>query len=414
MPSRASIQTGQYINRHGVWRNGCRLSVDAVTIPKVLGKAGVDCAHFGKLHVEPIINRVTPPHSYGYPAFEISEGDQQLTTDSHFSCLRTQYPEIFLQYINEMYQNGHNLGYCSQLPEKLHMTHFVTDQAVNWLETGRDRSRPFFLSVGYFDPHHAFNPVEPYYSHFKDAEVPEPLFREGDIIKKPAQYQIWFDHSSHITRNPKAIKTTIRAFHAMMEHIDTNIGRLIDALQKQGLANDTLILFSSDHGEFLGNHGLLHKGPFLLNDLCHVPMIASIPYGQKRNIVCDEYTSGIDFMATVTRIFNAEKPEGPGIPMLDCELRKLPEGSRGYALCEWEGEQCGMDLSLRCIQNKDYKLVTYADNAVGELYDLKSDPHEFNNVYGYPDYTEAEKEMRNLLATCYQTPRPNNTAECMW
>lgn len=414
MPSRASIHTGQYINQHGVWRNGCRLSPDMETIPMVLGRAGVDCAHFGKLHLEPIINRVGPAHDYGYPTCEISEGDQQLTTDAHFSWLRTRHPAKFLDYINEMYQNGHARGYCSKLPEDLHMTHFVTDQAIDWLRAGRERDKPFFLSVGYFDPHHAFNPVEPYHGMFKDVPVPDPVFREGDIENKPEQYRRAFKTKAAATRDPETMTSVIRAFHAMMAHIDHNVGRLVRTLREQGLGEDTLVLFSSDHGEMLGNHGLLHKGAFLLDDLIRVPMIAGIPDGPERNDVCDEPTSGVDFLATLARLFGADTPAGPGMPMLGAEGNILPDGARGYALCEWEGGQSGLDLSLRCIRTRDHKLITYGDDSVGELYDLKADPDELTNLYGKPGGLSLENALRAILTTCYQDTRPSTVAACPW
>jgi arylsulfatase A-like enzyme len=410
-PSRASIMTGRHVTEHGLWTNGCRLPHHVPTIPQVMGERGFQTAHFGKLHLEPIVTRVRRPHSYGFEICEVAEGDQQLLDDDYFRWLRTTEPDLFVRFVNEMYTMGHHRAYTSVMPEECHLSTWVTNRAVDWLENRRADDRPFFLSIGYFDPHHAFNPCEPYASMFRDVAVEAPVFKEGAIDLKPAHYIKKFAEDGKITRDEARITEIRRAYHAMMAHIDACVGRLLGTLDRLNLGKDTLILFTSDHGEHLGNHGLLWKGPYLLDDLLRVPLIISRGSGALAEGVTgastEELSSAVDIFPTIEAMAGYEPRRGH--PILGPDLTAFPRGSRDFVLAEWEQPRVSPISSLRCIRTRDAKLIYYgSDPSQGEYYDLANDPLEFENLSGRPHCTNTRRALFDRMAAHYLTRRPDD------
>ncbi len=418
-PSRGCIMTGRHTTEHGLWANGCTLPRHEITMPMTMHRHGFQTAHFGKLHLEPILNRVNPPHAYGFEVAEIAEGDQMLTHDAYFSWLRQKSPDLFVKYLTEMYEKGHANGYTSGLPEELHLSRWITDRSIDYLQNRRRDEQPFFLSMGYFDPHHAFNPVEPYAGEFANVDVPPPLFDEAGLASKPPHYQAAAKGMSKITRDLEQILRVRQAYHAMCAHIDVCIGRLLETLTFLGLADDTVVLFSADHGELLGEHGLLWKGPFLLDELLRVPMIAAIP-GRPlgSGVKVDSVTSAVDLMATVQSVAGIEPDavlSGSGRPMLDADLSPLPQGPRDYALCEWENDKNNNpDSSLRCLRTATHKLVHYNLADDGELYDLLADPREVTNLFHDPGFAEVRKDLERQLQSHYLSRRPPTLRTAGW
>jgi arylsulfatase A-like enzyme len=399
-PSRGSIMTGLYPTENGLWGNGCRLPDNVPTVAQTLAAAGWQTAHFGKLHLVPIITRIAPHPPYGFQTCEVAEGDQQLLDDDYFRWLRTTDPDLFVRYLTEMYEQGHAKGYTSLMPEEKHLTTWVTRRAVDWLQHRRDPSKPFFLSVGYFDPHHAFNPCEPYASQFASADVTPPVFDKESIATRPPHYRQRFESSRVITRDHEKMTAIQRAYHAMVAHIDKCVGELL-----RELPTDTVVIFSSDHGEFLGNHGLLWKGPFLLDDLLRVPLIVAgpgVPVG-----VTDELTSAVDLKPTIETLAGV----GAGSPRAFLDAAGKVRG-RDHVLAEWEAPGDGPTRSLRMIRTRDSKLITYApDSDWGECYDVRHDPHEFYNRYADPVFAARRAE---LAAAIPRRPRPAVPCEGGW
>jgi arylsulfatase len=412
-PSRASIMTGRYITEHGLWTNGCALPTEVPTLPQVMGQRGFQTAHFGKLHLVPILTRVDPHPAYGFGVCEVAEGDQQLTHDAYFAWLRRNDPELFVRFLTELYEKGHDCGYKSLMPEEKHQTTWTTRRAIDWLRHGRSGDRPFLLSVGYFDPHHAFNPCEPYASMYDDIPVTMPAFEPGAIESKPPHYRTLFNGISGTTRNPNRMTAILKAYHAMCAHVDKAVGDLLAALCELGLDRDTAVIFTSDHGELAGNHGLLWKGPYMLDDLLRVPLVIAIPGqpGTPRKV--RSLTSSIDLMATIQRLAGVEQPEdASGQPFLDNALKV--EVSRQHVLAEWEAPRTGMTGSIRCVRTKSAKLVEYAQHPhEGELYDLSADPTELLNLYHEPRFDEMRRSLSRLIAE-QQRPRPQVPYEGGW
>ncbi|MGJ3244317.1 MAG: sulfatase family protein [Opitutales bacterium] len=404
-PSRGSFMTGRYPTESGLYANGVALPHDVPTVADAMNRAGFQTGHYGKLHLEGIITRTGPAHPYGFEKCGIGEGDQHLLHDDYNNWFRVNHPQKFPEYSCMLFEGGHMKAYKLDIPEELHLTHWVTDRGMEFMED-RDPDKPFFLNLGFFDPHHAWNPVDPYYSQFEDAEVSPPRWKEGEHDKRPKYYQ-GFKNGGLVKNKPEQLTAIIRAYHAMMAHIDANIGRLVSKLEELGIADETAILFSSDHGEMLGNHGMLFKGPYMLEDLIHVPMIVSVPGRDLGGQAVTGLTSMVDLFATIQELAGVDDPlPSSGRPFIDRNLQPLPEGGRDYVLLEWEHPSDSGNNSLRCIRTEDTKYVHYNhDPESGELYDLASDPHEFENRFYDAEFAEIRDRMRTLLKEHYgETP----------
>lgn len=417
-PSRACLFTGKHVTEHGLWRNGCSLPEHVPTVADRFARHGVQTAAFGKHHLDPIVRRTAKPPLHGFDVWEIAEGDQQLFEDDYFHWLRDRHPQEFVSYVNEMITQGHGKAYPSQLPEPLHLSSWCVDRSLDWLEHGRDPDRSFFLYMGVFDPHHAFNPVEPFASDFAEAPVEMPEFDPAMLDTLPPHHRQAFDGLSASTRDPDQLLPIIRAYHAMIAHVDHCVGRLLEGVRRMGLAEDTTVVFSSDHGEFLGQRGLLYKGPFMQDDLLHVPFLAApaSPEAGTTGRAVDSLASGIDMTATLLELAGIDDAPAGTRPLVSRDLEPMPHEERPYILAEWEHDQPGPTSSIRCLRTREHKLIAYgnADDGHGELYAYDSDPHERRNLYQDPDAAGLRAELTDALTRTYLTRRPDTPYRGGW
>lgn len=412
-PSRGSFMTGLYPNESGLWANGCALPEDRPTLASTLRGAGYQTAHVGKLHLVPILNRVAPHPAYGFDTHEVGEGDQMYVHDDHWNDLRTTDPMAYVDFMHEAYEHGHAKGYTSKLPESLHHSSWVTRRSLDWLEKTRDARRPFFLNVGYFDPHHAFNPIEPWASRFADVDVPEPFHDPLVIHERPACYRGNYAFGRFALKDADARRAVLRAYHAMISHLDHCVGQLLAGLKRHDLLDNTVVVFTSDHGEMLGHHGMLHKGPFFLDDLMRVPLIVAAPGAEPAE--SDRLTSMIDLMRTFTEWAGCHCPSPHGKPLQSLDNRLLPEDSHEAVFAQWENPAVDSpDRSIRMVRTDRHKLVTYADPDVGELYDLHEDPRETRNRFGDPDCRDTRNDLTNRINSCLHHARPETPAIIGW
>jgi arylsulfatase A-like enzyme len=400
-PSRGAIWTGLYPSETGLYANGCTLPETETTLPMVLKEHGYATGHVGKLHLEPTMTHGTSHRSFGFEHCLIAEGDQYLTHDDYNLWLRQTDPKAFFEYYHQMGEEGHARAYVANIPEELSMNAWITGQGIGWMRDKFRSGEPFFLSMGYFDPHHAWNPCEPYASRFAFSEVSPPKLDPEDIPKKPSIWEEWGP-----ARDPFNISSIIRSYHAMIAHLDDCLGRLVQALKQAGELENTIIVLSSDHGEFLGNHGRLFKGPYLCDDLLRVPMI--IWDGAGRNRIkgrTDVLTSSLDIFPTMQALAGIrEVHPSSGIRMVDTELNLVPDEEREFAISEWRmhpdtGKVADDILSIR---TRDRRYVWYENTGEEEFYEHATDPFELDNRAS----TENTGSIRSALAESLHSHKP--------
>lgn len=269
---------------------------------------------------------------------------------------------------------------------------------MEWLRHGRNEDKPFCAWVSFVDPHHPFDCPEPWSRLHDPAEVDLPRHRTRDLDNRP-----WW-HRAAVENTPKgdAAEVAVRSTYSRIDpqsddelrqiiantygqiaFIDEQVGRILAALEETGQAGNTIVIYTSDHGDWLGDHGLILKGPMPYEGLLRVPMLVRGP-GVRAGAVVDEPVSTLDIAAT----FYDYAGVAPGLPQHGASLRPLLEGEgrRDFAMMEWEllPNRVGVALSLRTVRTRDAKLTVDLRSGAGEMYDLAADPDEMRNLFDDP------------------------------
>ncbi|OPZ85515.1 MAG: Arylsulfatase [bacterium ADurb.Bin429] len=410
MPARASYVTGQYPSHHGVWQNGVPLSRRVETLQGALGRGGYHTGLIGKIHLDNVWLRSEPHPEYEFDVLRECEGDPYCK-DEYFHWLDAQ--GLYEPYMAQFKRDGHRAGYVRDLPEEKHMNNWIAGLCEEYFQQRVADGRPFFLSAGFFDPHHPFDPVEPYASMFKPEEMPMPLYRDGEEERMtlPARERYNGIHAYCTDPDPNGIRKTIAAYHATVTHVDAMVGRLLAALEETGLADNTVVIFTSDHGEMLGDHGILWKGPLFYEGAVRVPLIYRFPEHVGLTGVREGFVSHVDFAPTVAALTGVPGPHlAQGQPLFSETLE--PQPTRDAALVEWREKRFQSDdpfTVARCLVTEDWKYVHYHDRDFGELYDRHNDPDEFENLWADRPGVVAEMKERLLAFIIENEPCPART-----
>lgn len=393
-PNRISIFAGRYVKSHGVHSNGLVTKKASPNIVGYLLGKGYQTASFGKIHFEPYNCDADAGSRESYRYWEQPGAEMELPyhgfekvelTIGHTAVL-ADYGKWFRENggTQDMLDFNEEEGPFRNIPPSLHDSMFVAEKTVEFLKSGRDRKKPFIASVSFPDPHFPFNPPKEYYDKFKDMAIERPVGTGDDLSGRPSHYMehykreyypketygAAYDKSDDVTRK------RIIATHAMNNLIDDCVGMVMNALDSENLVDDTLVIYTSDHGELLGDFGLWYKGDFFFDGSINVPLIFSNPRlegsGHKRNIV-----SSIDILTTALGFIGVEKPPfADGFSHSDFIMGK-GSWERDYALTEFRGKEGVYSI---CYTDQEYKFVYYEDGK-RELTDRTRDVHEKKNIY---------------------------------
>ncbi|MFB0546582.1 MAG: sulfatase-like hydrolase/transferase, partial [Anaerolineae bacterium] len=274
---------------------------------------------------------------------------------------------------------------------------WITDHAIRFFRT-RPKDRPFFLVCGYNGPHPPFKVPEPYYSMYDPRDIPEPPNFKPSPHKPRANatsfyHQLWLDHS----QDWEAWKKSVAVYWGFVTMIDDQIGRLLRSLEEEGILDDTLIIFTSDHGEFLGQHGLWHK-MHAYEEAIRVPLVLRHPREAGAGVRSRMGASLIDIVPTILSVAGIEPPDN----IAGIDLSPAFNGNATYqtnrilfsehqALGEWHRA-----VDWRLVTDNRFKYVWNQED-LDELYDLLADPHERFNLIDDPATKSMIIECRALL-----------------
>lgn len=300
----------------------------------------------------------------------------------------------------------------SKLPDLWHSTAWVTDRTLAFLD-GRDRSRPFCLWVSYPDPHHPFDCPEPW-SRLHDAEeVDISRTHARDLDRRPWWHRASLENEplgrterSRVLRREysriapqtdRQLAQMTANYYGEIAFVDHGVGRILDRLAALGLAGDTLVVFTADHGDLLGDHGLYLKGPTPYEGLLRVGLVATGP-GVAAGRVVDAPVSTLDLAATFCDYAGTSLPAGAQ----SRSLRPLLEGGSGgrdVAYSEWNmhPSRTGVDLRLRTVRTASAKLSVDLVSGAGEMYDLSRDPDEMENLFDDPGRAALRRELADMI-----------------
>jgi arylsulfatase A-like enzyme len=415
-PSRASFLTGLYpsaihanINGNETFPANERVRL----ITRRLADAGYDCGLSGKLHIAAAWNGMEERCDDGYRRFWYSHSPNQGRGHGNDYMAWLEKEGVFDQAFTVTPLAGAGLRpggserevctYRPDVPARLHQTTWCADRAIEFMH--EERSTPWLMSVNIFDPHPPFDAPSSYRDRYDPATLPKPLFRETDIAiqerLKTHTFQSYSGAPGLLQQQEKA------SYYGMIELIDENIGRMLDALEATGQRDNTVVIFTSDHGEMLGDHGLTLKGCRFYEGLARVPLIISWSGHFRAGVRCDALVELTDLAPTLAELAGIDLPWTHGhslCPILDGSHSDFKP--HAYVRSEFydtlnmhapDGNPLQHVPSYATMyRDARHKLVVYHGSDCGELYDLQNDPDEFDNLWEHPEAQETKNRLRQL------------------
>ncbi|MDQ8195582.1 sulfatase-like hydrolase/transferase [Coraliomargarita sp. SDUM461004] len=409
-PSRASFLTGRYPRTTRCRQNGQSIPAEERLVTKVLADAGYHCGLAGKLHIsachwkhfqhEPRIDDGYHNFHWSHhpaPDWKANEYSQWLAEKGHsyHTPQRKDCPHV-------------NQG----MPAALHQTTWCADKTIEFIEAQQHSSQPWLFSVNIFDPHHPFDPPEAYLQRYLDRldEIPLPNYQESELTSKSPWLSIdhqgayagksGFNYSTMTERDHRLVRA---AYWAMCDLIDAQVGRMLEALKRTEQWENTIVIYMSDHGELLGDHGAYLKGPFFYEPSVHVPLIMSWPAGAINGQNCISLVELVDLAPTLIEAAGLHPEPGmQGSSLLPLLQQKAEATStwRDDIYCEYYNAMNGHKAPpahATMLRSERYKIVAWHSLDNGELYDLKEDPDELINLWSSPKHGSIKADMLNRL-----------------
>lgn len=406
-PSRGSLVTGRYVHSNGLWANGVSLPQHETLFTKTLADAGYDCGLIGKMHLASCFEGRTEPR------FEDGFRYHQWSHDPPHGSPQNQYQHWLAEHhpaLSAQAKAG-KLRY-DHLPTEAHYSHWVAEMAIDFLRNERAAEKPFFLWANFYDPHNPFGAPQEYLARFQPDEMPPPILEGDTDPAKPPIHDV-ARHPGDATHprgynayDATQIQTIRAAYAAMVALIDDETKRVLDTLDELVLSENTLVVFTSDHGEMLGDHHMLLKGPMMYEGAVHVPLIlrwpGHLPMGERRS----QLVQWIDLSPTFLEAAGlSPQPRIQGQSLLPLARGDTDAPVRGWALCEYRnsGRPYDPPVHATMLRKESYKLVVYhgmpatARSRSGELYDLETDPQEQTNLWNSPHHAHIRQELESFL-----------------
>ncbi|MBL4574804.1 MAG: sulfatase-like hydrolase/transferase [Opitutaceae bacterium] len=280
-------------------------------------------------------------------------------------------------------------------PAEASIPHFIVDESKTLVNEATQNDEPFFLWMNFWGPHTPCVLPQPYFSMYNPEDIPEdPGFAET-FENKPIHQRFishfwgvdaydWSDWQQFIAR-----------YMGYITLIDDCIGDFFRYLEERGLYDDTVIVFTSDHGDAVGAHRLIEKGEFMYEETARIPFVVRHPDCQTPGTTSDAFVYFHDLCPTAAEIATGEAPDlGQAESILPLMLDNTATNDREYVYAQFTRHF--MNLEHRMLRTRTHKLVFNA-STIGELYDLEKDPHELTNQIDNPDYAEIKKDLFDKL-----------------
>lgn len=430
-PNRASISTGRYPSICGMPYNGCVLPQNEFTMMEALRISGYATYGVGKMHFKPQFDWKADSYNE-FMAARNGEGyvnpQPYLWELPYYGfekvCLSEDnrvgpYEEYLERHGLDPYADPHSFTYGqhatvrSSWPEEHHQTTWIANRTIDFINEHQDE-RPFFMWTSFVHPHHPFNPPAPYDAMYNTEDMPLPLYSEDEVEGWPESYKVKFyaTEGGHeavglcnfTNEDWKRIKAY---YYGMISLIDKQVGKIIYALKEKGMLDNTVVIFTSDHGEMLGDHRLCFKGTFY-DCVTNMPFIITLPGNTQSGEKKLQMVNAIDIMPTVLQL------AGLSIPKSVQGKSLLPLLGRNSAFNEREEIFMEFIDDRRAIRTMDTLFVWHGYNAKGELYDLKSDPYCFRNLWDNQQYSDIKQEMtERLIKNLVRNYDPNYARVCL-
>jgi len=412
-PSRNSFLTGLYPNSTGIHGNGqiFRQSIPKqLSMPQAFRLAGYFAARVGKMY------HYNVPMSVGTNGHD-DPGSWELEINPAGVDRLEEEPKIFSLEPGKF--GGTLSWYASPKGDRAHTDGIMADDAAWVLERcARDRSRPFFLAVGFYRPHTPYvAPKTPYFELYPEAEM--------RLVTGVAEDQKDVPKAALGSRNAEQDRMTdderrqaLQAYLASISFLDAQVGRVLDALDTHGLADDTIVVFTSDHGYHMGEHGLYQKMS-LFEESARVPLLVVAPGRCQAGGVAKSPVSQVDMFPTLAALCGVEPPknlQGQSlVPLLadpaaagrGWAVTQVARGNRSRASQPQEAGAKSQQFYGYSLRTPRWRYTEWDEGREGrELYDHDADPKELTNLADVPAHAATVAELSKQLATAVQTTLP--------
>lgn len=428
-PTRASIITGKYPSGHMAWSLGTKLPETEETIGEILIENGYRTSLIGKAHFQPLRGTDEFPSIESYPKtldFDFwKDFNKVFYGFDHIELARNHTTEFIVGQHYALWMEEKGLknwrDYFSKptgnlpddakrkwtIPEEYHYDKWIAERTGHMLEEYKKNDENFFLWASFLDPHPPYFVPEPWDKMYDPQKITLPLKLEDEHKKNPPHFAMTQEENpdystymeskktlhgfhSHL-REKSELRKDIATYYAMISLMDKYIGEILDKLESLGLDSNTIVVFTTDHGHFFGQHGLTAKGPFHYEDMIKIPFIASFPGVVKENVRTTSMLSLVDLAPTFLDYADIKIPR----TMTGVSQRGVWEGKQDFArdhvICENHHDPT--TVHLKTYVDERYKITVYYRQNYGEMFDLKEDPDEFNNLWDDPEYTNIKMEL---------------------
>lgn len=415
-PSRASLMSGMYVHNHGLYANGVQLPPEIPLLPRALADAGYDCGLVGKWHLDACFGGRTEEKPDGFRVWQWAHDPYKGSSENAYHrWLAVAHPDVYDLVLGQnRSQRGRTAGVAAspidEVPTEAHYSHWIGEETIRYLTGGRPTDQPFFFVANFFDPHHSFGAPKEYRDRYRADELSRPNTVPGELDNKPpilteASEKSYGGHApGYLDYSADDLQDIKAGYYAMVSLVDDEVGRILATVEAEGLADNTVVIFTSDHGEMLGDHQLMLKGPMMYDCAVRVPMIIRWPAGFATGHRVPQLVEWIDLTATLLDLAGADLPRCQGL-----SLRGLADGSadehRGWALCEYRnsGHPYDPPVHTTMIRTGEAKLILHhgypssSRGRTGELYDLATDPNELINLWDDPTHAELRNDLTAML-----------------
>ena len=440
-PTRASIITGKYPSQHGAWSLGTKLSEEEHTVGEDFTAAGYRTALVGKAHFQPLHGTDEFPSLESYPILQ----DLGFWRDFNEPFYGFEHVELARNHTDEAHVGQHYAIWMEEkgctnwrdyfapptgnargqyrkwpIPEEYHYDTWIAERTNALMEEYQRNDENFFLWASFFDPHPKYLVPEPWDTMYDPGALTVPAVTEGEHTNNPPHFQLtqqrkpdfsaWRESgkgvhgfNSHL-RDKDELAKDIAVYYGMVSLMDKYIGQILAKLDALGLAENTLVLFTSDHGHFYGQHGLVAKGAFHYEDVIRVPFIVRYPGVVPAGMQSEALQSLVDLAPSFLSATGIDIPR----PMTGEDQTPVWYGEqarvREHVIVENHHEPT--TVHVKTYVDERYKLTVYYNRDYGELFDLREDAGEVNNLWHSAAHAElkAELVMKLLFAEMGKEP----------
>lgn len=397
-PSRYSLISGLYVHQHLCGDNHTTLPDGIQTFPKLLRQEGYNTTCVGKMHFAPTYLDV------GFDRMYLCEqvGPGRLDDDFH----RELKEEGICDWVDTADQMGEhrpnapefywkNFGILeSDLDEAHHSTTWIGNKAMDILNTWEGDGN--MLMVGFVKPHHPFDPPYPYSEMYRPEDIELLPGYTPDVLERDMKRSTGF--FSHADYTEADIKKCTAMYYGAISQIDFQVNRMISLLKEKGMYDDCMVIYTSDHGDYMGWHHMIGKINYMYEPLAKVPLIVKYPGNERAGTHSQQMVSNVDVAPTIL----AQASIAPTYGMVGRDLSREQEVPYLFA----------QDCDGYLVRDERYKLLLCKQSA-SLLFDLQEDPHELHNLYDDPNYSQVQTRLKDALANwmLFDTPRPLNLNE---